>query len=434
MQVTVENTGTLGRRMTVAVPAKDLEQEVAQRIKRLAQTARLPGFRPGKAPLKMVEQQYAGKVIQEVAGDLIRTSFYEAVSERGLRPAGGPHFEPKRLSRGKDLEYTATFEVYPELRAANIKGKNIERPVVSISDEDLAATVETLRRQRTEWRATTRGAQNGDRLRVDFIGKIDGVAFAGGEASDFPFVLGNKVLLGGFEEGVLGAAPDDTRSVSVPFPSDYHEQSLAGKTAIFQITVRSVEEPVLPEVDAAFMVQFGVTDGSMEQFRKEVRANLEREAAERVRGIVREQTLQAIVAANDVDVPQALVDGEVERLIQGRRQALAARGMAAEMPVDASAYQQQARQRVQLALVLAEIIRAHGIKADAARVRARVEEMAQTYDTPQEFIDWHYAQPGRLAESEAYAVQEQVVELLLKDAVVADKAMSFKELMQPKPV
>ena len=434
MQVTVESTGTLGRRMTVAVPAQRMEQEIAARLRRLSQSARFPGFRPGKAPMKMVEAQYGGKVTEEVVGDLIRATFHEAVNEKGLRPAGGPNIEPKMLSPGQDFEYIATFEVYPEIKKLEISGQRIERPQVNISDADVLHTLESLRRQRVSWNPVERPAANGDRLLLDFQGMLNGVVFEGGEAKDFPLVLGNNTLVDGFEAGLIGARAGEHRTLDVDFPADYRNAALAGKPVQFAVTVKQVNEPLLPEVNDEFARTLGVADGQVATLRTEVRANLERELAERVRRELREQVFKAVIEANPIEVPQVLEQNEVEHLRQSSRANLEAQGIpTTQLPSDPHWYTEQARKRVALGLILAEMVKAKSLAIDAQRVQARLEELAASYDNPQEFIAWHYAKRERMAEVESKVLEDQAVELLLASAQVVDKPMSFKELMRPIP-
>lgn len=432
MQVTVETTGNLGRRMTVAVPAARMEQEIAIRLKRLSQTARFPGFRPGKAPMKMVEAQYAGKVMEEVAGDLIRSTFYEAVNEKGLKPAGGPDIQPKNMGRGKDFEYTATFEIYPEINRLDIKGSRIERPVVAVGEDDVSRTIETLRRQRVGWDPVERAAAMEDRVLIDFQGMLDGVPFEGGEAKDFPLILGNNTLINGFESGLIGAIAGENRVLDVTFPADYRNTSLAGKDVQFAVTVKQVNAPVLPELNDSFAQALGVVDGKIETLRAEVRANLERELAERVRSELREQVFKAIIEANPLDVPKALEQSEIEHLIQTSRANLQSQGLPGnQLPGDPQQYADQARRRVTLGLILAEMVKVKNLVIDAQRVRVRIEELAAGYDNPQEVIDWHYSNRERLAEIESKVMEDQAVELLLATTEATDKPMSFLELMRP---
>ena len=433
MQVTVETTGALGRRMTVAVPAERLEREISVRMKRLSQTARFPGFRPGKAPMKMVEAQFGGQVLEEVVGDLIRSTFYEAVSEKGLKPAGGPNIEPKRVDRGKDFEYTATFEIYPEVTQLDIKGCRIERPVATVGDQDIDRTIQSLRSQRITWQPVERAAVNGDQVIIDFEGSIDGTPFEGGAAKDFPLVLGNNVLIDGFEAGIVGMRAGESRSLNLSFPADYRNSALAGKSTQFAVTVKQVNEPVLPEVNDEFARALGVSDGKIETLRAEVRANLERELQDRVRRELRDQVFKAIIDVNAFDVPKTLEEAEIGHLIQMSRSNIEAQGMHGDqVPTDPALYADQARRRVKLGLILGDIVKARGISADAARVRARVEELAAGYENPQEFINWHYSKPGRLGDIESQVLEEQAMDLLLETADVTDKPTTFQELVRPK--
>jgi trigger factor len=420
--------------MTVAVPADRLEKELAARLQRLSKTARFPGFRPGKAPMKMVEAQYGGKVLEEVVGDLIRSTFYEAVSEKGLKPAGGPNIEPKHVDRGRDFEYTASFEVYPEVTRLDIRGSRIERPVVEVTDEDVARTIESLRQQRVGWRPVERAAAIGDRVVIDFQGSVDGEPFEGGAATDFPLVLGNHVLIEGFETGLVGAKSGETRNLDLRFPVDYRNAALAGKPAQFAVTIKQVNEPVLPDVNEDFARALGVADGNVDGLRREVRGNLERERDDRIRRLVRDRVFRVLTDGNDFDIPKAMEQEEIQRLIKAGRANLEARGFpAGQLPADPALYAPQARSRVKLGLILAEIIRHQGLKPDPAKVRARIEELAAAYDDPREYIAWHYANPARLADAESQVLEDQVVELLLQTAETIDKPMSFQELVRPEP-
>lgn len=434
MQVSVETTGNIGRRMTVALPAARVEQEYSARLKRVSQTARFPGFRPGKAPLKMVEAQYGRKLMDELTGELIESSFREAVTSEGLRPAGGPVLERKVAERGRDFEYTVLFEIYPEIEHLDIAGKRIERPAVSVDDADVTRTLQSLRKQRVDYRPVERAAASGDQLTIDFIGRLDGVPFEGGQASDYRLVLGESALIPGFEDGLKGMRAGEDRTLDLRFPDDYRNTQLAGKTAQFGVTAKAVAEPVLPEIDAEFARQLGIADGNVDTLKREIRANLEREMADRIRTGVRDQVFAALLEINDFDVPQALVQSEIGQLMQQMQTNLSGQGLSADMaPRDPAAYQDQARRRVRLGLVLAEFVKRHKLTADAPAVRARVELMAASYEVPQNFIDWHYAQPGRLAEIESLVLEEKAVGQLLEGAELVDKPMSFEELTRPRP-
>jgi len=431
MQVSIEATGNLGRRMTIAVPAERFEQEFSNRLKRLSKNLELPGFRPGKVPMKMVEAQYGGKLLEEVVGELIQSTFYEAVDKQGLKPAGGPKIEPKSITRGKDVEYTAIFEVYPEIKHLDIVGAAIERPVCSVTPEDVDRTLETMRRQRVAWKEGARTAKDGDKLSIDFTGSVDGKEFEGGKGQNFPIVLGSNSLIEGFETGLIGAAAGDERVLNLKFPEDYRNSMLAGRTVKFEIKVRQVSEPVLPALDAAFAGQLGIEDGNIETLRAEVLANLQREMDERIRTRLREQVFKALIEANPPELPQQLVEAEAARLLRLHRAELEARRAPADrIPNDPDIYKDKARRRVALGLILSEIVKEKGIIAPPEQVRARIAQMATTYESPQEFINWYYSQPERLAEVESLILEEEVVNRLLQSAQFKDKPMSFQDLMQ----
>jgi trigger factor len=423
MQVSVESIGALGRRLKVAVPAAQLEKAYGDRLTRFSRQVKMPGFRPGKVPLKMVEQQYGGSLMEEVAGDLIQTSFQEAIGREGLRPAGNPAIKRETLTRGTDLTYTAEFEVYPQISKLDISGVGLERPVAAIAEEDIDRTLETIRKQRTTWNPVTRAAQNGDRVLIDFVGKLDGQPFEGGSATNFPVVLGNHTLIDDLETGLLGATAGEKRTVAAKFPDDYRATQLAGKTSEFDITVQQVTEPVVPAVDGELARQLGVADGDLAKLRAEVKANLERESASRTRAIVRGRVLQALLDGNRFEVPQGLVNSEVARL---KYQDQTTRGATASDV----AYQDRARRRVALGLILAEVIRARGLHADPAAIRQRLEVMAQEYEKPEEFVRWYSGNPERLAEIESAVLEDRIVEELLKGAALSDKPVSFQELLK----
>jgi trigger factor len=325
----------------------------------------------------------------------------------------------------------AEFDVYPEITLASVNAVAIERPRVEIQADDIDRTLETMRKQRMTYAEVAREAQDGDRVTIDFKGMLDGTAFEGGEAKDFPLVLGSHSLIDGFEEGLVGAKAGDTRTIDVKFPGDYRNKALAGKAAQFEITLKQVEQPVLPAVDEAFAQQLGVAGGSVDGLRAEVRTNLEREAQERVRTLLRQRVFKVLADANRFDIPAGLLEQEMDRLLRLNRDTLKAQGMTQEqLPQDASVYKERAEQRVSLGLILAEIVKAKGIHVDGAKVRARVEEMAASYESPDDFVRWYYSQSERLAEMESLVLEEQVVDVLLNEMQVSDKSMSFQELMQ----
>ncbi len=429
MQVSIEATGGLGRRMTVAVPAEQFEREFAERLKRISRTARLAGFRPGRAPLKIVEAQYGDKLLDEVAQDLIRDSFSEALNREGLKAAGGPMIEPKAMVRGQDMQYIAVFEVYPEVPRLDLKGVGVERPTCAIDDADVDRTLEVMRKQRQTFVPTDRVAVDGDRLTIDFTGTLDGERFPGGSAEGHTLILGAGALLSDFEAGLKGVAAGATVDIPVAFPADYGAEALAGKTAQFHVTVREVAEPVLPALDEAFAASLGVADGGVEALRQEVRKNLERESARRIRDRVKGEIFKRLREVNAIDLPNSLVENEAIRLREAARSQLASQGLRTDaLPADNAPFRERAAERVALGIIISELIRARDLKPDVGRVRARIEEMAADYDDPARFVDWYYSERERVAEAESLVLEDQVVEQLLGEAQVTEKAVRFEEL------
>lgn len=429
MQVSVENVGTLGRRLTVAVPAEQFEQAFATRLERLSRQVKLPGFRPGKVPIKMVEARFGGKLLEEVAGELIETTLREAIGAQGLKPAGGTRIRHKPLARGHEFEYTAEFEIFPEITRLDLAGVPIERPSVTIAEEDIDRTLENLRRQRVVWQPVERVAQKDDRLMADFVGRMNGAEVEGTRGTNSPVVIGSGALLQDLEQGLIGAKAGETRTVAVLFPANYGHAALAGQKVEFEVKVHEVAEPVLPVVDEEFAKALGVQEGGVDKLRSEIKANLEREAAGRVRAVTRRNVMRALLGTNQFEVPSSLVAAEMDRI---RRIAEAMRGSGgAPVPegADDEMLRRRASTRVALGLILAEVVRARGIKADPAKVRWRIEEMAQDYDAPEKFVEWYYSSPERLGEIESTVMEERVVEELSGSAQIQEKAVGFQELL-----
>jgi len=423
MQVSVETIGTLGRRVTVAVPADRIEKVFADRIRDLAKRVKMPGFRPGKVPLKMIEARYGGSVMDELAGELIDSTFREAVGQEGLRPASGPRIAQKTIERGKDFEYTAEFEVYPPVAMLDIKGVDIERPVATIDDADIDRTIETIRQQRADWRTVDRAVAEGDRATINFVGRLNGEEFKGGRADNFSLVIGSGTLVEDLERGLIGVTAGSARDLNVKFPDDYPHATLRGQSVDFHVEIKEVAEPVLPPVDDTFAKALGIEDGSIDKLRQEVRGNLEREAAGRTRAVVSNQVLNRLLAGNPLELPASLVNGELAHL----KAQLPAGGR--PVPEQDEGLLARARRRVALGLIFTEIVRARDMKPDAAAVRARIEELAAEYESPQEFVQWHYNNPQRMHEIESAVMEERVVNDLLKDANVTDKPVGFQELL-----
>jgi len=426
----IENLSQLERRLTMAVPVADIERQVDERLKKLVRSVRMPGFRPGKVPLKIVAQQYGPQVRSEVTGDAVQKAFTDAVRDQNLRIAGYPRIERKEGAPEGELQFSATFEVYPEVGLGDLAGVSIERPTLGVGDAEVDQTVEVLRKQRTRYDAVGRAAAAGDRVTVDYTGTIDGAEFPGGKGADVGFVLGEGRMLPEFEAGVTGLSAGDERTIAVTFPADYQSKDVAGKTASFAISLKKVEAARLPEVDAEFARSLGVADGDLAKMRAEVKANVEREVKKRLGSRLKAQVLQALVDTTRLELPKALVDLELERLVAGARADLQARGLKMEnVPIDPQLFESQAKRRVALGLVVAELVKRFELGAKPEQVRRLVAEHAESYEQPTEVVKWFYTQPERLAEFEGLAVEENVIDWVLKRARVVDQPVAFDQLM-----
>lgn len=427
MQVSVETGEGLERKMRIDLPFERIQGEVDKRLQQIARNARLPGFRPGKVPMKLLRQRYGEQVQQEVFGELVESSFSEAVANEALRPAGMPRIEPEIDRAENRFGYTAVFEVLPQFELASLSGKVVKRPMAQVTDGDLEAMIERLRTQRKSWRPAERPAQRGDRLTVDYTGTVDGEAFEGGSSSGRQLELGSGRMIPGFEDGLIGASVGETRNLEITFPEDYHAEQLAGKPARFEVTVNAVDEPMLPEVDAEFARSFGVEDGDVDRFRADVRANMERELKQRIKARIKEAAMDVLVAENAIDIPSVLVSAEVRSLKDQMRQNLGGGRM--ELPDNL--FEVSARRRVALGLIIAEIVKKNGITASPASVRVAVEDMASTYEQPQEVVDFYYGDRKRLAPVESLVLEDQVVDWVLGQVAVEDEAMTFEQLTEP---
>ena len=430
MAVNVETLGTLERRLSMSVPIDDIERRVDARLKKLARDVKMPGFRPGKVPMKLVAQQYGPQVRSEVLGDAVQQSFSEAVKEANLRVAGYPQIEKRDGGDDKALEFSATFEIYPQVTLGDLSAAVVERPQTEVGEADVDKTIGILRKQRTQFAAAARPAQDGDRLTVDFEGKIDGQPFGGGQATGFSFVIGEGRMLPEFEQAARGMAAGVTKTFEVRFPADYHGKDVAGKTASFVLTVKQVDEPRLPELDAAFAKSLGVADGDLAKMRAEIRANVEREVKKRVEARLKHGALEALIAATKLELPKSLVQMEAQQLAERAAADLQARGVKlAQLPIEPKAFEETAKRRVALGLVIGELARVEKLQPKPAEVRAVIEQEAQSYESPAEVVKWFYMQPQRLSEMEGLALEGNVVNWVLSKAKVVDKAVSFDELM-----
>jgi trigger factor len=430
MQQEVETLGALQRRLDISVSAEALAKEVSVRLARLARSAKMPGFRPGKVPMKMVASSYGAQVQAEVLNDKIGEAFNAEVSARQLRVAGTPNVAPKTTGEGTHLTFSATFEVYPEIAVGDLGGVAVERASCPVGDAEVDKTIDIMRRQRATLREVPRAAAEGDRVTVDYRGSVDGVAFEGGSATDFPFTVGQGRMLPEFEAAVRGMAAGESKNFPLIFPADYRAAELAGRTASFDVTVKKVEQADLPPVDAGFARQLGVGDGDVAKMREEVRGNLQREVDSRLRARTKESVMAALLGAADFELPRSLVEADSQRLVELAKADLAARGM------DGSGFQltpenfaPQAQRRVRLGLLIGELVRAHKLASRQDQVRRRLDELAQSYEKPAEVIQWYLGNRQRLAEVETAVMEDNVVDWVLQRAKVTDKPVAFDELM-----
>ncbi|XZG69513.1 trigger factor [Chitinibacteraceae bacterium HSL-7] len=431
MQTQLETLNGLERRLSFSIPRDEVTQKIDARLKQVAKQAKVPGFRPGKAPMNIVAQQHGFRVQEEVLGEAVERSFGAAVREQSINVAGFPRFEPKEgASPEGDFEFTATFEVYPEVKVGDLSVVEIEKPSLAVGETEVDKTVEILRKQRTRFERVERAAQDEDRVIIDFKGTIEGEAFAGGSSDNYAFLLGKGQMLPEFEAGVRGAKEGETKSVEVNFPEDYHGKDVAGKKAVFEITVKNVAAPHLPEIDADFAKALGIADGDVAKMREEVKKNLEREVRQRLKGRAKEQVMKALVDATPLELPRALVGFEINRLAEQAYGDLKQRGIDPKLvPFSPAMFEAQAKHRVHLGLILADLVKDNGLEAKEEQVRSIVEELAENYEDPADVVAWYFEKRERLAGPESMALEDNVVEFVLGRAKAVEKAVSFDELM-----
>ncbi len=431
MQVSMETLAGLERRMTIEVPAETVESQVKSRLQEAAKNVQMKGFRKGKVPVKVIKERYGAGVRQEVLGEVMSNSWVEAVTQEKVKPASQPRIEPKNLEEGKNLEFTATFEVYPEIELQEFSGITIEKKGAEISDTDIDKMVETLREQRKTYVETDRASQDGDRVNIDFTGTIDGEKFEGGEAKGSNLVLGSKRMIPGFEEGLVGLSKGEEKTLSLTFPEDYHNKDLAGKATEFAVKVNTVSEPVLPELNDEFFASFDVAEGGLDAFRKEVSANMARELKNASRNNIKNQVIEGLLKIHTVDVPKALVKSEVGALRQQAMQQFGGgRNIDPSMLPD-DLFSGQAERRVTLSLIMNEIVNKNNLKPEADAVRKLIEEMAESYEKPEEVIKWYYSDKEQLANIEAMALEEAVIDLILDSAKISESNVSYEEALKP---
>jgi trigger factor len=423
MQISVETGEGLERKVTVQVPAETVELEVNKRLSSLKNTVRLDGFRPGKIPLKVIKQKYSGTVLQEVAGELMQSSFREALTQEKLNPAGDPQVKADDLVLGQVMQYTATFEVYPDVELAPVADLAIETKGASVADTDVDNMIDTLRKQKMDWVEVDRASANDDRITIDFVGSIDGEKFDGGTANDLPVVLGANQMIPGFEEHLTGLKTSIDTTFKVNFPDDYAAKDMAGKEAEFAVTVKKVEESKLPEINEDFAKQFGVESGDVEQLKSEIKANMERELSRRLRVLLKEKVMTALTEANPLDLPSAIVAQEAETLKKQTEAQTPGNGRTLDSFMD------DAKRRVQLGLLLAEVAKVSELKINADTVKARIEEMAKDYDDADEFIQYYMNNRELLRSVETLVMEDAVVDWVVEQATVTSTSGSFDEVM-----
>lgn len=432
MQVSVETTSGLGRRLTVGVPAEQLESVIENRLREAQKTLRIDGFRPGKVPMREVKRRFGSAVRNEVLSEVMRDNFFKAVQQEKLEPAGMPQFEPGKVEAGKDLEFTATFEVYPEVALAGFETITVEKPGANITDADVDTMIDTLRKQRAQWVTAEGAAQDGDRVNIDYEGFKDGAAFEGGTAKGQNLVLGSGSMIPGFEEGLQGLAAGDETTLKLSFPEDYHAEELKGAAVEFKVKVNKVERQQLPEVDASFMEAFGIKDADQDKFRAEVRKNMERELANALRNKIKEQVMDGLVSQHSFEVPDALVSGEIQRMRQQMVQQFGGGQQFDASILPDELFREQAERSVRLGLIVREILDKHELRADADKVRARIEEIAEQYEEPQEVIQYFYGNQQQLQQVEGAVLEEMVVELVMAGASVEEKQVSYEEAVRSR--
>jgi len=430
MQQTVEALGALERRIDLTVPAAAIEKEVQARLSKLARSVKMPGFRPGKVPMKMVAQTYGAQVQAEVLNDKVGEAFNSAIVAGKLRVAGAPRLEPSAVEGSPDLAFSAVFEVYPEVALGDLSAVTVQRAVCPVGDAEVERTLTIMRRQRASYEKVERAAQEGDAVTVDFKGTIDGTPFEGGTATDFPFTLGQGRMLPEFEAAVMGMKAGETRTFPLIFPANYGSAADAGKSAQFEVTLKEVKQPVLPPIDGHFAQSLGIADGDLGKMRDEIRANLEREVAMRLKERTKDSVMSALLASTTFDVPKSLVDADRQRLAENARNELIARGASAkDAPLPLDLFSEQAEHRVRLGLLLGEVVRVNGLQPRPDQIRKLVEEIAQSYEKPQEVINWYLSDRKRLGELESAGLEDNVVGWVLGRAKVADTQVGFDELM-----
>ena len=432
MEVSVESTEGLERRLKIAIPEDRIEGQVSDRVAEMARTVNLPGFRRGKVPARVVRQRYGKQIRDEIVGEVVRSSLQDAILQENLRPASSPTIDELTADPGDGVAYQAVFEVYPEVSVPAISGLKIDKPLASVGDADVDKMIETLRNQRKTWKDVERAATAEDRVVVDFSGSCDGEPLGDSKSEEVPVELNAGRMLDGFEDGLVGASAGDDVTLELAFPDDVPDDKLAGKPVVFEVHVRSVQEVELPEVDDDFIKGFGVEEGGQEAFREEIRGNLTRELDDALRATTKQRVMDTLLESGTIELPAALIESEVERMSQQRRTELAYQGIDPEkIPLDTEAMEPEARRRVALGLLIAEIVQSNDIKPEPDTVRERIESIASTYDESDKVVNWYYSNQERLQEIESAVLEDQVVEWILERADVSESQTTFDEILNP---
>ncbi|MEP0356210.1 trigger factor [Paraglaciecola sp.] len=432
MQVSVETTQGLERRLTITVPADSIDSAVKSRLQQLAKTQRINGFRPGKVPVTVIKKRYGQAVRQEIAGEVMQRNFYEAITKEKITPAGMPTFEMKTDEDGKDLEYVAAFEVYPDVEVKDVEKIEVEKPAVEIGEKDLSNMMDTLRKQHANYKEVKRKIKKDDKVTLDFVGTIDGEEFEGGKAEDFSLEMGKDRMIPGFEKPIVGHKTGEEVIVDVTFPEDYHAEKLKGKDAQFTVNIKKVEALNLPKVDEEFAKLFGIEDGNIDDLNDEVRKNMQRELDQTLKASVKDQVIAGLLEKNQIDLPKALVDQEVDALREQAKQRFSQQqgGKVDNMPeLPADLFEENARKRVSVGLLLGEVIKTNSIEVDTAKVDALIETAASAYEDPQEVIEYYKTNDELMQQMNNVAMEEQAVELLLEQAKVKEVKKSFDDIM-----
>jgi trigger factor len=428
MQVSVEKTSELSRKMTVSVPEAVVQEKMAERLKSLARSVKIDGFRPGKVPQHVVKKMYGDRIRGEIASELIKATYYDALQDQDLKPAGHPYIEPVDETEG--FKYTAVFEVYPEITLEGIDQLEVVRPVATVSDSDVENMIEKLRAQQQSWHIVDRPAQEHDRVTISFSGTSEGENFTDGRVEDFQVVCGSKKMIPGFEDNLVGLETGSNKTFTLTFPEDYDNKVLAGKVAQFAVDVIKVEEPLLPEIDEDFVKAYGIEDGSVESFREDVRNNMDRELEQALRSKLKSSVMDALYEKIQLTVPNTLVDMEVDSLMKPYIETAKRQKMKLEdLKLPRDVFEEQAKRRVALGLILGEIIQKNAIKLDSNKVRSTIEDLARSYERPDDVINWYYSDESRLTDVQQMVLEDQVIEWLVTRAKVSDETVNFNDVM-----